>query len=168
MKPVDYWIKHLNLQKLEPEGGYFRQIYNSTITLQGSSLPQGFISDRSLASSIYYLLTTADHSHFHRLKSDEIWSFHYGSAITLHQIDINGNYVPLKVGMDPALHEPPQTVVKAGTIFGATVNEPDSYALVGCVVTPGFTFDDFELISRNELLHSYPEHREIIMKLTRE
>ena len=166
MKTADYWIRHLNLQKLEPEGGYFSQIFVSKTTIPASSLPHQFTSERSLATSIFYLLTSTDYSHFHRLRSDEIWAFHYGSSITLHQIDQKGNYATQKLGLDPEHSETPQLVVKANTIFGAIVNEPDSYSLVGCMVTPGFTFDDFELISRSELLETYPEHREIIMKLT--
>jgi len=166
MKPLDYWIQHLNLQPLEPEGGYFNQIFISNTNLSHNSLPARFNSDRSLVTSIYYLMTPNQYSHFHRLKGDEIWAFHYGSSITIYEIDQKGNYTETKLGLDLEANESPQTVVKAGTIFGATVNEPDSYGLVGCIVTPGFTFDDFELISRSVLLDSYPEHREIIMKLT--
>jgi hypothetical protein len=56
--------------------------------------------------------------------------------------------------------------VKVNTIFGSTVDESDGYALVSCAVAPGFDFKDFELISRDELLIDYPNHADIIQRLT--
>ncbi|MEN2259198.1 cupin domain-containing protein [Paraclostridium benzoelyticum] len=43
----------------------------------------------------------------------------------------------------------------------------DGFALVGCMVAPAFTFEDFELFERNELLDMYPHLEDIIIKLTR-
>lgn len=37
----------------------------------------------------------------------------------------------------------------------------------GCTVAPGFDFEDFEMAKREELAAEYPQHREIIQKLTR-
>ncbi len=166
MEPVEYWIDHLNLQPLEPEGGYFNQVFISKTNLSRTSLPDQFKSDRRLVSSIFYLLTSKEYSHFHRMKADEIWAFHYGSSITIHQIDAKGTYAPIKLGLELEANEVPQAVVKAGTIFGATVNEPNSYTLVGCMVAPGFTFEDFEMVHRAELLPVYPELENVIIKLT--
>ncbi len=59
-----------------------------------------------------------------------------------------------------------QHLVKADTIFGSAVDEPDSYALVSCVVAPGFDFSDFELFKTDDLLPLFPESEEIIRKLT--
>ncbi|WP_375340645.1 cupin domain-containing protein, partial [Enterococcus faecium] len=39
------------------------------------------------------------------------------------------------------------------------------FALVSCVVTPGFEFEDFELFTQAELLNDYPQHSEIIQHL---
>lgn len=52
-------------------------------------------------------------------------------------------------------------------IIGLAMNK-DGYALVGCMVAPAFTYDDFELFDRKYLLNLYPEHEEIIIKLTRD
>ena len=44
---------------------------------------------------------------------------------------------------------------------------PDArWALVGCVVTPGFEYDDFEPGQRAELLCRYPQARRVIHALT--
>ncbi|KPL39212.1 hypothetical protein SPSSI2_10580 [Streptococcus pseudopneumoniae] len=41
------------------------------------------------------------------------------------------------------------------------------YALVSCLVAPGFEFEDFELFERVDLLATYLEHKEMIERLTR-
>jgi predicted cupin superfamily sugar epimerase len=60
----------------------------------------------------------------------------------------------------------PQHLVPSKTIFGSTVDQSDSYALVSCVVAPGFDFRDFELFTADDLLPLYPKAEEIIRKLT--
>jgi uncharacterized protein len=37
---------------------------------------------------------------------------------------------------------------------------------LGCMVSPGFDFNDFELFSREALLKEYPQHEDIIKRLT--
>src|SRR5262249_26775670 len=101
------------------------------------------------------------------VKSDEIWHFYDGSALTLHVIDPEGNYSTVRVGRDILAGEVPQAVVKAGWLFGATVNDPAAHALIGCTVAPGFDFADFEMPNREELCQLYPRHRQIIERLTR-
>jgi len=165
-READFWIENLNLEKLEPEGGYFRQVYFSRTNLSQDTLGPNYSGDRPLVTSIFYLLRSGQVSRFHRLQSDEIWAFHHGSGLILHQIEQKGNYAEIRLGVYPEKKEAPQFVVKAGTIFGATVIDPDSYSLVGCMVSPGFSFDDFELISREYLLEHYQEYEKIIYQLT--
>ena len=57
-------------------------------------------------------------------------------------------------------------LIEGNTIFGSSVLEPESYALVSCVVSPGFDFKDFELFSQNELLKEFPNEEHIIELLT--
>jgi predicted cupin superfamily sugar epimerase len=51
-------------------------------------------------------------------------------------------------------------------IFGSAMNH-EGYALVGCVVSPGFEFRDFDLFHRNDLLKKYPQCEAIIKKLSK-
>jgi predicted cupin superfamily sugar epimerase len=62
--------------------------------------------------------------------------------------------------------EQPQLIIPAGSIFGASVNDPGSYSLVSCMVTPGFDFRDFELLSKDQLIKEYPQYQQIIEELT--
>jgi hypothetical protein len=71
------------------------------------------------------------------------------------------------LGRDAENGESLQAVVKAGCWFGSRLQRPDSYALVGCTVAPGFDFSDFELGKRANLIRLYPQHQELIEQLTR-
>jgi predicted cupin superfamily sugar epimerase len=149
----------LNLGLLpHPEGGFYKEMYRSEEKLEDK--------DRNLLTSIYFLLTSEHASHFHRIQSDELWYFHSGSALTVHTLDSKG-HSEFKLGSDLANGELPFFLVKKDTIFGSTVDHPNSYALVSCAVAPGFDFRDFELFERHELLNQFPDHFEIINRLTR-
>jgi len=165
MNTAEYWIQHLDL-KPHPEGGFFREIYRSANITAQNNLPKGFKGNRRLATSIYYLLRSGDISKFHRLKSDEIWYYHYGSSIKIIMIDKEGNKHTQMLGSRAEKAERPQVIVPAGTIFGAEVIEKNSFGLFGCVVAPGFEFGDFEMFSREDLLQAYPRHADIITKYT--
>jgi predicted cupin superfamily sugar epimerase len=105
-------------------------------------------------------------SRFHMLRSDEIWYYHTGSSLTICTIDEYGKLIETTLGKDLEKNEVFQAVIPAGTIFGAFVNEPDNFTIVGCMVSPGFTFEDFELLDRQWLLKKYPQHSDIILKMT--
>jgi uncharacterized protein len=165
MRNAEYWIQHLNLLP-HPEGGFFREIFRSKINIEQQSLPYGFKGSRRLCTSIYYLLRSKDISKLHRLKSDEIWFYHYGSSLKIVMIDQEGNKHSKLLGANAEKSEQPQIEITAGTIFGAKVTDEDSYCLVGCIVTPGFEFNDFELFEREDLLQAYPKHEDVIKKFT--
>ena len=167
MQDAPQWIAKLNLQP-HPEGGYFREIYRSAEELDGITLKDKRKGTRNLATSIYFLLYSGEKSFFHRLRSDEIWYYHAGSPFNIYCIDEQGNSRNILLGSLPEMHQVPQVIIPAGTIFGAMVLENNSYSLAGCMVTPGFSFDDFELMSREYLLDKFPRERDLIIKLTRE
>ena len=162
-----YWIDKLNLEK-HPEGGYYSETYRSEMSLPQDVLPEGFDGSRSLLTAIYFLLRNEDFSALHRLKSDEMWHFYDGSPLRVHMIEPGGRYTWHRLGREAERGDILQAVVPAGCWFGATLEEPGTWSLVGCVVSPGFDFRDFELATRDELLQLYPMHRELILGLTRE
>ena len=161
MYTIEYWIKKLNLQK-HPEGGYFNEIYRSAEEIKREHLHSRYSGVRNFSTSIYFLLTSDEFSAFHRIKSDETWHFYSGKAVTLHMIDENGNYSSVRLGSNPENGEVFQFTIPHGMWFAASVEEPDSYALVGCTVSPGFHFDDFELGKREELLKLFPQHEKLL------
>lgn len=158
MNDAQYFIKHLNMEE-HPEGGYYVSSFRSDIAVDTAS------GERPLYTSIYFLLRSQDISHLHRLKSDELWYYHGGSALTVHMIFPDGTYDAKKLGLRVDQGETPQVLVPKNTIFGSSVDEENTFSLVGCMVAPGFDFADFELFSQDELLRQYPEHKEVILKM---
>ena len=150
------------------EGGYFRETYRSPIE---TPTPVG---PRALCTSILYMLTADDASRFHRLRFDELWFFHAGSPVEMVFLD------PVEtIFLRP---EAPQALAPGGRWMAARIVglqgddaaaspgpgpgwAPD-WALVGCVVNPGFDYADFETGEREALLQEFPSAAEIITALT--
>lgn len=174
---ADEWIDRLGLEK-HPEGGWFREVYRAPETVPATALPSRFGVAHPFSTSIYFLLRGDEFSALHRLKADEVWHFYAGSTLTLHVIAPDGTLRQTTIGPgdgpESGVRSPEsigmfQAVVPAGCWFGATVaGDARSFALVGCTVAPGFIFEDFELGDRGQLLKQFPQHRELIERLTRE
>ncbi len=164
---AQHWVSKLGLLP-HPEGGYYKRTYESEERTTDNELAVSFEGERKLYTSIYFLLTSDNVSHFHRLIADELWYYHAGSSLTIHVIDELGDYKEIKLGMDLDNGEVPQALVPKNSIFGSSVMGDDACSLVGCMVSPGFEFQDFELFTQAELLTKYPQHEGIIMKLAYE
>lgn len=154
MLTADQFIEKLGLQP-HVEGGYYKETYRSPLQT----------GERALSTSIYFLLKEEQLSRFHQLTADEIWFFHYGDALLVHQIDKAGQYFSQKLGMNLTQDEQPQLLIPAGTIFASEMTNKNSFCLVSCIVSPGFEFDDFKLFYKEELLALYPTHSRIIERL---
>ncbi|WP_127844191.1 cupin domain-containing protein [Psychroflexus aestuariivivens] len=159
-------ISKLKLEK-HPEGGYFKETYRSALTAESALLPSYFDGSRSFSTCIYFMLTSDSFSAFHRVNQDEIWHFYTGQTILLHMISENGDYSKVKIGNRFDQGEIPQFVVPAKVWFSAEIISSEGFALVGCTVSPGFDFKDFELANRKDLVKKFPNHKDIISKLTR-
>jgi predicted cupin superfamily sugar epimerase len=149
------------------EGGYFRETYRSPVMVP---IPAG---TRSLCTAILYLLTEEDPSRFHRLRFDEVWFFHLGAPVEMVFLDPvetlvvgpeapqalapGGRWMAARIAALPAEgRAAPQTSSVPGTLW----------ALVGCVVNPGFEYDDFEAGEREALLAAYPQGADHIRALS--
>lgn len=167
MRPnAAYWIEKLNLTR-HIEGGAFREVYRSSLTISRTALPILFQGERNAATSIYFMLEKGDFSAFHRIASDECWHFYFGDPLLVYEIGHTGGLILHRLGNDPEKGETFQTMVRAGSWFASVPAEGSEYALVGCTVSPGFDFADFELADRTALADQYPEHKELIRTLTR-
>ena len=124
-KTAQYWIDRVNLTP-HPEGGYYRETYRSGLSIARDALPPQFTGPRLVSTAIYFLLESNNFSAFHRLRSDELWHFHAGSAITVHVIEPEGSYSGIQLGADPDAGEVLQAVVKAGRWFASEFEMPRS------------------------------------------
>ena len=166
MTRKDYLIKKLEL-KPHPEGGYFRETYRSKGIIRQISIGTDFKGDRIFSTCIYFLLTADEFSAFHKLAQDEIWHFYEGSPIEMHMISSTGEHSVQVIGTDLENGHSPQFAVPGGTWFASGILNGGDYALVGCTVSPGFNYRDFELGHRAFLVSEFPQHEEIITKYTR-
>ena len=157
-----------NLMLLDhPEGGYYRETYRSRGKISAKDLNPAFRGERNCSTAIYFLLTSDNFSAFHRIRQDEVWHFYEGSNIVLHLLKPDGSYEKVILGPDIARGQHLQYVVEAGIWFSSEVPEPNSYALAGCTVAPGFDFEDFEMAKARELLAQYPGFNDLITRLCR-
>jgi predicted cupin superfamily sugar epimerase len=167
MRPsADYWIQQFQLTE-HVEGGSFRELYRSPLQAPVTALPAAFGGDRNFCTGIYFLLKKAQFSAFHRIRSDELWHFYYGDPLVVYELDTSGALTEHHLGSNPEQGQQFQRVIKAGSWFASRVQEGGEYALVGCTVSPGFDFADFDLAEREALLKEYPQHQQLIEELTR-
>nr|HPI38466.1 cupin domain-containing protein [Ignavibacteriaceae bacterium] len=164
-KHAQYWIDNLQLLPHQ-EGGYYKEVYRSDEIITQNCLPDRYTGGRAFSTSIYFLLEKEDKSHFHRLLSDEIWHFYDGTSVTIYVIDNDGKLSIHYLGKEYEKGEKLQIVLFKGCWFAAEVNDKNSYSLIGCTVAPGFDFNDFELADKVKLSKLYPQHKDLIIKLT--
>lgn len=124
-------IKALDLQP-HPEGGWYRETWR-TASDRG---------ERALATAILFLLAQGESSHWHRVDADEMWIWQAGSPLTLSIAAGDDGPVELRtLGPDVLAGHALQGLVPAGNWQAA---QPEGgWALVSCVVSPGFVFSGF-------------------------
>jgi hypothetical protein len=155
----------INSYELErhPEGGFYKRFYESTTKI---NYPDH--KNRPLMTSIHYLLTGGNYSHFHRLDADEMWNYYEGNTnLIIHVFYTSNNYEKIILGSSVKSY---QFCVPAGCWFAAELESKNknNYALSGCTVSPGFLFDTFELGKKSELIKKYPDHEFLIAKMALE
>lgn len=126
-------VEQLNLSP-HPEGGWYRETWRADA--QAGARPG--------ATAIHFLLEAHQRSHWHRVDACEIWLWHAGSPITLSIAPDEAGPVSRQVlGGDVLAGQAPQLIVPTSHWQAA---EPlGDWALVSCVVSPGFDFAGFEL-----------------------
>ena len=175
------YIKKFQLERHQ-EGGYFCVIYKAknivvpldprykNMVATAAQIKQNALAQQRLAgTSIYFLLDKQDFAAWHRLNSDEIWHYYDGnSPIDIHIIDRDGNLKTHILG-NPRITKDAsfQVVIQAGDWFAAEVRDKSSFGLAGCTVSPGFEYSDFYLANRKTFVSQFPQHADIINKLTR-
>jgi uncharacterized protein len=164
-RKAEYWIKHFQLIQ-HVEGGWFSEIYRSSLLFSKECLPLAFAGQRNACTHIYFLLEKKGFSAFHRIQSDELWHFYEGDPLIIYEIEADGQVKQHLLGNDPEKGQSFFHLIKAGNWFGSTVAPGGEYGLAGCTVSPGFDFADFELADKEELLKKYPQHAHLIRRLT--
>ena len=160
--------KILGLVKHPREGGWYVRTWESEELVAASCFDEGrYDGARRTSTAIYYLLEPGTFSEMHVLKSDEIFHHYLGGAVEMLQLFDDGRTERIVIGKDLEAGERPQHVVRTGVWQGSRLLKAEGWALLGCTVSPGFEFEDYEDASAAELVARWPGEAEIIRALTR-
>ncbi len=160
--------RHLGLEPLAIEGGYFTQTYRSDVALPASVLPERFEGAHRISTAIYFLLTADTFSPMHRLVGDGIYHFYLGDPVEMLMLEPDGRGRLVRLGQDLAAGMCVQIVVPGGTWQGSRLAAGGEFALMGTTMAPGFESRDFEAGDGEALRAQYPDFGERIRRLTRE
>jgi uncharacterized protein len=160
--------KMLGLRPYPREGGWYVRTYEAPEFVGSEAFVGGRYSGaRRTGTAIYYLLEPETFSEMHRLKSDEVFHFYAGDAVEMLQLREGGAGAMVVIGNDLLQGQRPQLVVEHGVWQGSRLMEGGRWALLGCTVSPGFEFEDYESGTRERLCEGWPEFVKEITALTR-
>ena len=160
--------QQLNLTPHPREGGWFIQTWASEEILAPSAFAPGrYPGPRRAATAIYYLLEPETFSEIHRLRSDEVFHHYAGDSVEMLQLPPNGHGRTVILGRDLAAGQRPQVVVERNVWQGSRLVAGGSWALLGCTVSPGFEYEDYEGATRSQLVAAWPMWTPLITALTR-
>ncbi len=159
--------KILNLAPHPREGGFYIRTYESGERVPASAFAdERYAAPRFTGTAIYYFLEPGTFSEMHRLKSDEIFHFYAGDVVEMLQLHAGGRGEIIRIGNRLDQGERPQVVVPRNVWQGSHLAAGGKWALLGCTVSPGFEFDDYEFESRAALCNRWPEFSDLICDLT--
>jgi predicted cupin superfamily sugar epimerase len=160
--------KLLGLQPHPREGGWYVRTYEAKELLGADAFADGrYAGERRTGTAIYYLLEAETFSEMHRLHSDEVFHFYAGDAVEMLQLREGASGAMVVIGNDLLGGQRPQVVVEHGVWQGSRLVKGGRWALLGCTVSPGFEFEDYEAGERAKLTARWPEFAAEIAALTR-
>jgi predicted cupin superfamily sugar epimerase len=158
-------IEILKLEPLHFEGGFFKETYRSDEFISNSNLPNRYKSGRAFSTAIYYLLTPTTFSTLHSLPTDEIFHFYLGDPVEMLQLYNDGTGKIISIGNDVENGYTPQVIVPKFTWQGSRLIDGGEFALLGTTMAPSFELEDFIAPDKQELIRTYPEFKNMIIKL---
>ncbi len=118
-------------------------------------------------TSGHWLFLPGAISVFHRVhNNEELWLIHTGRLL-VHVLDPGGAYHLLRLGADFAAGERPVVSVPAGHWQAAEIPAGTPFAFGSNVCAPPFLYEKFDIAHREALLRAYPNHADLILRLTR-
>lgn len=150
----EYFIKSLNLEQ-HIENGFFKEIYRS----------KNSIENKSILSTIYFLIKKGSITRFRKLSiSDEVICYNKGKSFEVLLIDPQGKINIEKLGLNIEKGENFQIVIPADYIACFKCKSDDDiktpcdedFSLFACICGPAFNYEDFQIISNDELIRLFP------------
>ena len=172
MLTAEQIIDHYQLESLDQEGGFFRQIFCSPIRIKNDALvgAKSVEGDHPIGTVIQFLLTVDSFSAMHRLPTAEHWFHHQGDACEILLLHENGSQEVQRLGPDIAQGDLVYAMTPPNAWQGTRVADggKHGYMFGSCVMIPGFEWSDFELGDRLDLEVRYPMALDAIRLRTRD
>ena len=119
-------------------------------------------------SSGHWLFLPGMISSFHRVRNnEELWLIHLGRVL-VHVLDPDGNHQVLHLGTDLTAGERPVITVPVNYWQAAELPEGTQFAFGTNVCAPAFSYEEFAIARREDLLRQFPGHADLIRRLTRD
>ena len=117
-----------------PEGGWYRETWRGDRDASG----------RASGTVILFLLEEGQRSHWHKVDAVETWAWHAGAPLDLAiAAGDAGPIETITLGPDVLAGEAPHGIVPA--FHWQAAHAARGWALVSCIVVPGFDFAGFVL-----------------------
>ncbi len=159
-------IRVFQLQPHPREDGYFRETYRSDEFI-GEDLPARYATGHCFSTAILFLIVAGKFSAFHRLQSEEIFHFYLGGPAELLIIASDGSLTTHTLGSELAAGQQVQAVVPRQSWQALRLIGDAPWVLVGCTVSPGFEYSDYEEADKAGLSALFPQHKNLIAGLVR-
>ena len=119
-------------------------------------------------SSGQWLYLPGAFSSFHQVRnSEELWLIHLGRAL-VHVLAPDGAHHVLRLGTDLAAGERPVVAVPANYWQATEIPERTPFAFGTNVCASPFSYEEFAMARREDLLREFPDHADLILRLTRD
>ena len=116
----------------------------------------------------HWLYLPGAFSSFHKVcDSEELWLIHAGRVL-VHVLDPGGAHHVLRLGSDLASGERPVVAVPVGYWQATEIPDGTPFAFGSNVCAPPFSYEEFAMARREDLLRDYPDHAHLIERLTRD
>lgn len=150
-------IRTLDLTPHPREGGYYRETTRSLETVMTAA------GERSLSTSIYFLVLEGRPTELHRLPGPELFHYYMGDPLELFLFQEEEPVQLLRLGPPSDAGARPQILVPGGVWQAARVVAGGSYSLVGTTMSPGFDFADYNGLDPEAWSRLHP-HGEMAMR----
>ena len=119
-------------------------------------------------NSGHWLFLPGTFSCFHKVhNNEEFWLIHLGRVL-VHVLDPDGAHHVLRLGTDLTAGELPVVTVPVNYWQAAEIPEGTPFAFGTNVCAPAFSYEEFAIARREDLLRDFPDHADLIIRLTRD
>lgn len=118
---------------------------------------------RADSGSIYYYVSPGEITEFHRIDCDEYWIYNAGAPLEVWSIK-DGQIKKMICGVTEGAE--PVLFLQRGEIFASRLpKDSDDGSFITCITVPRFSYDGFEMFTKEQIIDMYPEVEEFFRRI---